>query len=196
MTFASFLSWPVKHSLGNIKNCLRELSLLASLFCIICSICTRAGSAPCRGGGWGWFHPLPAIAFTHCLPNCTLAAWLPGATIKLTGGICSAGRWFIISFNGHFIGSFSGCLVEGSGVDVLNLLCGGVGYVYKSSDEAECLLIWRLVTVMFSVPSISESNSELLLSSVWEGELYCAPVSLTCNISCISVCVCWSFLYL
>ena len=77
--------------------------------------------------------------------------------------------------------------MQGSGVDVLNLLCGGVGFVYKSLDEAERLIIGRLVTVMFSVPSISESKSELLLSLVSEGELYCAPVSLTCNISCISV---------
>ena len=77
--------------------------------------------------------------------------------------------------------------MQGSGVEVLNLLCGGVGFVYKSSDEAERLFIGRLVTVMFSVPSISESKSELLLSLVSEGELYCAPVSLTCNMSCISV---------
>ena len=31
--------------------------------------------------------------------------------------------------------------------------------------------------VIFSVLSISESKSELLLSSLSEGELYCAPVS-------------------
>ena len=45
----------------------------------------------------------------------------------------------------------------------------------------------RLVTVIFSVPSMSESNSELLLSSLSEGELYCAPVFLTCNAWIISV---------
>ena len=33
----------------------------------------------------------------------------------------------------------SGHLCGGSGVQVLNFLCGGVGFVYKSSDEAECL---------------------------------------------------------
>ena len=80
------------------------------------------------------------------------AARLPGATVKSTGGICNAGLWFIISFNGHLIGSFSGCLMQGSGVDVLNLLCGGVGFVYKSSDEAERLFIGRLVTVYVFCP--------------------------------------------
>ena len=77
--------------------------------------------------------------------------------------------------------------MQGSGVDVLNFLCGGVGFVYKSSDEAESLFIGRLVTVIFSVPSLSESKSEVLLSLASEGALYCAPVSLTCSISCISV---------
>ena len=91
-----------------MRNCLRKLSLLASQFCIICSICTRAGSAPCKG--LGWFHPLPAIVLTRCLPNCTLAARPPGATVKLTGGMCSAGRWFIISFKGHLNGSLFGHL--------------------------------------------------------------------------------------
>ena len=33
--------------------------------------------------------------------------------------------------------------MQGSGVEVLNLLCGGVGFVYKSSDEAERLFIGR-----------------------------------------------------
>ena len=83
--------------------------------------------------------------------------------------------------------SLYGRLSGGSGVEVLNLLCGGVGFVYKSSDEAEHLHMSRLVTVMFFVPSISESKSELLLSSLSEGELYCAPVSLTCNVWIISV---------
>ena len=34
---------------------------------------------------------------------------------------------------------------------------------------------------------MSESSSELLLSSLSEGELYCAPVFLTCNACIISV---------
>ena len=41
--------------------------------------------------------------------------------------------------------------------------------------------MYHLATVMFSVPSMSESESELLLSLLSEGELYCAPVSITCN---------------
>ena len=93
----------------------------------------------------------------------------------------------MISFKGHLICSPSGSLSLGSGVEVLNLLCGGVGFVYKSSDEAERLCMSCLATVMFSVPSISESKSELLLSSLSEGELYCAPVSSTCNVCIISV---------
>ena len=43
------------------------------------------------------------------------------------------------------------------------------------------------MTVMFSVPSMSESKSELLLSLLSEGELYCAPVSFTCSVRVISV---------
>ena len=45
----------------------------------------------------------------------------------------------------------------------------------------------HLVTVMFSVPSMLESKSELLLSLLSEGELYCAPVSVTCTVCIISV---------
>ena len=63
----------------------------------------------------------------------------------------------MISFKGHRICSLSGSLSLGSGVEVLNLLCGGIGFVYKSSDEAERLCMSRLVTVMFSVPSISDT---------------------------------------
>ena len=83
----------------------------------------------------------------------------------------------MISFKGHLIGSLSGCLCSGSGVEVPNLLCGGVGCVYRSSTEADRVCMYHFVTVMFSVPSISESKSELLLSSQSDGELYCAPVS-------------------
>ena len=82
---------------------------------------------------------------------------------------------------------FSGrCSIE-SGVDILNLLFGGVGFVYKSSEETECLCRYRLATVIFSVPSISESESELLLSLLSEGELYCAPVSVMCSAGIDSV---------
>ena len=103
------------------------------------------------------------------------------------GGICSTCLWFIISFNTHLIGSFSGRHSIESGFDVLNLLFGGIGFVYKSSEETDYLCRYRLATVIFSVPSISESESELLLSLLSEGELYCAPVSVTCNISTDSV---------
>ena len=45
-------------------------------------------------------------------------------------GICSVGLCFTISFNGHLIGSFSGRRSIESGVEVLNLLFGSVGFVY------------------------------------------------------------------
>ena len=81
------------------------------------------------------------MAFTLCCPNCALAAWVPGTAIIFTGGICRAGLWLIISFNGHLIGSSSGLLSMQSGVEVLNLLHGRVGLVYKSSEETECLCV-------------------------------------------------------
>ena len=83
----------------------------------------------------------------------------------------TVGLWFTISFAGHLIGFFSGCCTIESGVEVLNLLFGSIGFVYKSSEEIECLCMYRLATVMFSVPSTSESESELLLSLLSEGEL-------------------------
>ena len=58
--------------------------------------------------------------------------------------------------------------------------------MYKSSDDNECLT-YCLATVIFSVPSISESESELLLLLLSEGELYCAPASMTCNGCIVSV---------
>ena len=70
---------------------------------------------------------------------------------------------FIISFNGHLIGSSSGHLSIGSRVEVRNLGFGDLGRVYNSSEETECLCRQCLVTVIFSVPSMSESESELLL---------------------------------
>ena len=82
---------------------------------------------------------------------------------------------------------FSGRRSVGSGVEVLNHLFGSIGFVYKSSEETECLCRYHLATVIFSVPSISESDSELLLSLLSEGELYCAPVSFTCSVSVNSV---------
>ena len=79
---------------------------------------------------------------------------------------------------------------HGSGVDVQNRLFGGVGAVYKSSEDSECLFKYHFATIIFSVPSMSDSESELLLWLVSEGELYCAPVSLTHNGCGITVCVC------
>ena len=72
-------------------------------------------------------------------------------------------------------------------MDVLNRLFGGVGLVHKSSEDIECLFAYHLATVIFSVPSMSESELELLLSLLSEGELYCAPVSITCSGCIISV---------
>ena len=96
----------------------------------------------------------------------------------------------MISFNGHHKGSCSGLHSQGSGVDIRNRLLGGVGAVYKSSEDKECLFKYRFATVIFSVPSMSDSESELLLSLLSEGELYCAPVSLTRSHCGISVWVC------
>ena len=117
------------------------------------------------------------------------AARWPGATIMSTGGMCRGLLWFIISFNGQQAGSFSGCHSKGSGVEVLNCLGGHAGAVYRSSEDSECLFKYRFATVIFSVPSILSSESELALSLLLEGELYCAPVSLTLNEPCIVVCV-------
>ena len=82
---------------------------------------------------------------------------------------------------------FQVAILQGQEFEVLNLLFGGVGFVYKSSEETECLCGYHLATVIFSAPSISESESELLLSLLSEGELYCAPVSFTCNVGINSV---------
>ena len=101
--------------------------------------------------------------------------------------MCKAGLWFIISLSGHRIDSLLGFLSLGSGVDVLKHLFGGIGAVYISYKDRECLRKYRFATVIFSVPSISESESELLLSLLSDGELYCAPVSFTCNGSIMSV---------
>ena len=65
----------------------------------------------------------------------------PGATIISVCGTVKAGLWLIISFKGQCSGSFAGCLFSGSGVDVLNLLFGGVLIVDKSSAEEYYLLI-------------------------------------------------------
>ena len=130
------------------------------------------------------------MACTLCKPLCWLAACLPGATIISTGGICKALLWFMISFNGHCKGSSSGLRSQGSGVDIWNRLLGGVGAVYKSSEDNKCLFKYHFAMVIFSVPSMSDSESELLLSLLSQGELYCAPVSLTCSHCGISVWVC------
>ena len=87
----------------------------------------------------------------------------------------------MISFSGHREGSFSGLHSHGSGMDIQNRLFGVVGTVYKSLEDSECLFKYRFATVIFSVPSMSDSESELLLLLLSEDELYCAPVSLTCN---------------
>ena len=72
-------------------------------------------------------------------------------------------------------------------MEVLKCLFGGVRAVYISSEDREWLRKYRFATVIFSVPSISESESELVLSLLSDGELYCAPEFFTYNGTIVSV---------